>query len=295
MKHLFCGLMALGMLVGLTGDTKAQPSYSFTTLDPPGSTYTEAYGINNSGQIVGKYVDAGGQHGFLFDQGSYTTLDVPGAASTSASGINDSGQIVGSYGDAVSSHGFLFDQGSYTTLDVPGSTYTEAYGINNSGQVVGYYLVSATYPAHGFLFDQGNYTMLDVPGPFSTAANGINASGQIVGYYCDADCDVGDIHHSGPVHGFLLDQGSYNTFDVPGAISTPTSGINDSGQIVGAGITSIGPTYGDGFLLDNGNYATLDVPGAFWTPTYGINDSGQIVGSYGYGAGQHGFLATPVP
>ena len=41
-----------------------------------GSTYTFANGINDSGQIVGEYYDAGGtQHGFLLDNGIYTTLD----------------------------------------------------------------------------------------------------------------------------------------------------------------------------------------------------------------------------
>jgi hypothetical protein len=38
---------------------------SYTTLDVAGSRFTEAYGINASGQIVGRYYDAGGQHGFL--------------------------------------------------------------------------------------------------------------------------------------------------------------------------------------------------------------------------------------
>jgi probable HAF family extracellular repeat protein len=34
-------------------------------------------------------------------------------------------------------------------------------------------------------------------------------------------------------HGFLLDHGSYTTFDLPGLPSTEALGINDSGQIVG--------------------------------------------------------------
>jgi probable HAF family extracellular repeat protein len=39
---------------------------------------TEAYGINPSGQIVGRYQDTDHNfHGFLFNQGSYTTLDPP--------------------------------------------------------------------------------------------------------------------------------------------------------------------------------------------------------------------------
>jgi hypothetical protein len=65
MKHWFCGLIALGLCLGMAGQSKGQATYSFTTLDVPGSTYTQAHGINASGQIVGYYDDAGGRHGFL--------------------------------------------------------------------------------------------------------------------------------------------------------------------------------------------------------------------------------------
>jgi probable HAF family extracellular repeat protein len=162
MKRYLCSLIALGLVVGVTGRAMAQPSYTFSTLDVPGSSYafTSAFGINVSGQIVGEYADAVGAHGFLYDQGSFTTVAVPGSHGTHPRGINASGQIVGSYYDDASGppyfpHGFLLDQGGYTTLDVPGSTATSANGINASGQIVGYYYDAAAR-LHGFLLDQGN-------------------------------------------------------------------------------------------------------------------------------------------
>ena len=93
MKRYLCSLVALWLLVGITRQAMAQPSYTFSTLDVPGSSYASsgATGINASGQIVGWY---NGGHGFLFDHGSYTTLDVPGLTRTYANGINDAGQIV---------------------------------------------------------------------------------------------------------------------------------------------------------------------------------------------------------
>src|SRR5438105_4550842 len=106
---LCCVLMALGLLVGLVGDVKAQLTYSFITFDVPGLSDTWASGINDSGQIVGSYPDAAGWHGFLLDNGSYTTLDVPGSLSTRAIGINATGQIVGSYWDGSTDRGFLLD------------------------------------------------------------------------------------------------------------------------------------------------------------------------------------------
>jgi hypothetical protein len=51
MKRLLCGLVAWGLLVGLTGLAKAQ--YTFTTVDVSGSVVIHALGINASGQIVG--------------------------------------------------------------------------------------------------------------------------------------------------------------------------------------------------------------------------------------------------
>ena len=52
-------------------------TYTYTTIDPPGSTYSVAESINNKGQIVGFYQNSSGQEfGFLYSGGTYTTLDV---------------------------------------------------------------------------------------------------------------------------------------------------------------------------------------------------------------------------
>jgi probable HAF family extracellular repeat protein len=83
----------------------------FTTIDVPGADDNVANGINNAGQIVGSFRDAGGVfHSFLKDGTTFTTIDVPGAfpGSTQANGINDVGQIVGTFTDATGvGHGFV--------------------------------------------------------------------------------------------------------------------------------------------------------------------------------------------
>src|SRR5712692_4159089 len=92
-------LLALGLFLGVTG--KAKADYVFTTIDPPGSTFTEAHRIDTFGQIVGSYDGAGGiRHSFLLSGSRYNTFDPPGATWSSAWGINNSGQMVGSYIDA---------------------------------------------------------------------------------------------------------------------------------------------------------------------------------------------------
>src|SRR5262245_52392147 len=71
--------------------------FAFTTIDPPGSTFTFPFGINPQGDIVGNYVTGGVIHGFLLHEGNYTTIDFPGATSTFARRINPQGDIVGFY------------------------------------------------------------------------------------------------------------------------------------------------------------------------------------------------------
>jgi PEP-CTERM motif len=78
-----------------------------TTIDPFGSTFTQALGVKDLGEIVGSYVDAGGvQHGYIDNGGVFTSFDPPGSLiSTTINGVNDKGDIVGFYtsatGDAV--------------------------------------------------------------------------------------------------------------------------------------------------------------------------------------------------
>jgi probable HAF family extracellular repeat protein len=69
------------------------PIYNYATLDDPGGgAYTEAFDINDTGQVVGAYLTASGTHGFLYSGGTYVTLDDPFAANnTIAEGINGAG------------------------------------------------------------------------------------------------------------------------------------------------------------------------------------------------------------
>jgi probable HAF family extracellular repeat protein len=256
-----------------------------TILDVPGVSWTQAYGINDSGHIVGLYSDVdGNDHGFLLSGGVYTTLDVPAASFTQAEGVNTTDQIVGWYWDAAGQHGFLLSGGRYTTIDVPGATVTNAEGINASGQIVGYY-DDAGGNTHGFMLSGGVYATLDTPGATSTEANGINDLGQIVGSYQDA---------SGDSHGFLLSAGSYSTFDVPGPYWTYLEGINATGQIVGY-YTDPHSHDVHNFLLSGGSYTAFGVPNAVLTVAQGINASGQLIGWYIDGnENAHGFLSGPL-
>jgi uncharacterized membrane protein len=70
----------------------------FIQISVPGSSRTDANGINDAGQIVGSYDDQAGTHGFFLDtDGTFTALDFPGATYTAAYGINNAGEIIGTY------------------------------------------------------------------------------------------------------------------------------------------------------------------------------------------------------
>jgi probable HAF family extracellular repeat protein len=262
---------------------KATTMYKYTEIDVPGAPWTQAFDVNDAGQIVGMFERSGHESGFLYTDGTFTKIDVPGATSNHTYGINDAGQIVGSFPGSGGESGFLYADRKFTQLDMPGAGNTLAIGINNTGQIVGQGQFFRGGQDHGFLYSGGRFTQIDVPGAFYTAAEGINDAGQIVRNF---------FHRSGGPHGFLYKGGRYTEIDVPGAFGTLAEGINNAGQIVG----SFGRSGEHGFLYADGKFTQLDVPGAQLTDAYGINDAGQIVGVFqdaSRSGDAHGFLATP--
>lgn len=286
-RSLLPAVLSLSVLLSTLATAHAA-TYTFTTIDVPGSIQTNANGINSRGQIVGFYTDAssGTSHGFLDDNGTVTTLDFPGAINNAAFGINKDGKIVGGYAGAQ--HAFFYDQSMFTVPDPPQSDPLRlATRINDTLQIVGFY--GNQSGRHGFLYDHSTFTIIDVPfpGALHTQAFGINNSGQIVGIYVKPN--------NGEYGGFLDENGTFTPIDVtlPGAHNTVAYDVNDSGQIVGWYQDPSGVVHG--FVYDKGVYSSIDAPGSTsTTEVIGINKQGAIVGRYLDVHGtEHGFLATP--
>ncbi len=70
---------------------------------------------------------------------------------------------------------------------------------------------------------------------------------------------------------------TFTKIQVPGAMKTEASGINNAGQVVGTYWSFDGTVHG--YLFDGSTHATIDFPGAPYTFVFGINAAGQIVGS----------------
>jgi uncharacterized membrane protein len=188
-----------GDLVGRYGEEGVQHGFLlsqgvFTTIDPPNSVGTFALGINNVGQIVGEYDDAGGhEYGFLLSAGVYSTIDFPGSTLTDVLKVNKLGAMVGIYDNPDGSeHGFLLQDGTFTSIDYPGAFFTDAYGINNGGQIVGGYGDPSTQLELGFEDTNGTFTTIKFAAAvFGLVVEDLNDAGQLAGEYVDA---AGTIH-----------------------------------------------------------------------------------------------------
>jgi probable HAF family extracellular repeat protein len=270
---------------------------SLGALSVNGMNNSNAYRINNLGQVVGCSCN----DACLFSNGTITDLScLPGFTAHAAYGINDLGQVVGG-SDAVPGydHGcaYLYSSGLMTLLGtLPGYNFdSEAEAINNSGQVVGTsYSLDNTW--HAFLYEKGQMEDLGaLPGCTFSSAYDINSHGQIIG-------DSGNVNSPTFSHGFLYDNGKMTDLGVIAGFTyeTTPSGINDLGQVVGDCIRSSDYLH-HAFLYQNGTIIDLNTmidSSSGWTleEATAINDSGQIVGNGTNPAGQtHAFLLTPTP
>ena len=133
------GIRGIGLAVLLVSVAANARAQSYTAIDLgstlPGGSVTYAFGINNSGQVVGTATIAGGHpHAFRYSDGILTDLGAPSGSYSYGRGINNAGQVVGmtmSLGASV----FVYSGG----MPFNGETHpwiVDAYGINDSGQVV---------------------------------------------------------------------------------------------------------------------------------------------------------------
>lgn len=266
------------------------PPYTFQTIQYPNAVTTEPYGINNSGVVVGTFVDQSGiHHGFKYEGGTYSLIDFPGSTQTWALGINNLGQIVGSHslnGPDGPWHSFVLDNGNYVQFDVPGWE-SDARGINAAGSIVGVYNAGGILPTHGFTrTPDDTYTTLDHPGALYTFLWGINDAGKISGSY------INDNDPTYTSHGFVYAGGTFMKIDYPGARATSVIGINNLDDVVGSHIQNNGA---HGYIHSQGRFRSFDMPGATSTRAIAINDSREIVGSYfsSQCASGCGFIARP--
>lgn len=272
----------------LTKGASLDATFAYTTVDVPGAIATFAWGINAGGDIVGSYTDGSSRiHGFVREADAYTTIDYPGAARTEARGIGPAGDIVGLYvmpGEPlVNTHGFLLTKhGEFVAVNDPPHTSTIAQRILPDGTILGCRHDQDTMGSmHGIAVTRDGIEELAQP---TTMNNGATPNGRrLTGLFTDM--------MDGLTKGYVVEDGVFTPFMVPGSNVTAAWDMNPAGEITGA--------YRDaafrfhGFVRLGDRYATLDFPGATATRAFGINAGGDVVGFYRAGGRNHGFIATP--
>jgi hypothetical protein len=296
-------------------------------------------GINPAGDYVGVYTDGvGKQHGFVFSHDQFTTIDVPGKVvgvagnlPTVARGINPGGDIVGSFtvpynppastnapvdspvycpaaGSTACIKGFLYSHGKFSAVLFPGHPGAIPGAIAPDGSIYG---CLHDYDTMGSMFSAGwvrsgdTFTYTSIAGDGGALSDpklsfpnsmhgGATPDGSVVtGFYVDM---MAKPNHT---HGYVIQDGNLQTYDVPNSSFTVVWDINPERTMVGTYVDSHGQ---HGFLQlpDGSAPITIDVPStapfnAVSTVIQGINPGGDMTGQYtDTGGHTHGLLAVPV-
>ena len=264
----------------VAGNTYSDSGGSYAFLSGPdggaprdlgslGGGYSQAWAVNDSGQVTGYSTIASrdANHAFLSGPDGGTlkdlgTIDNRANHYSIGASVNASGRVAGfaSIGAGYTIHAFLSgaEGGPLTDLGTLGGEYSYATAVNVLGRVAGY----STYPGslkdtfHAFLsgVDGGALQDLGTLGGNYSQALGLNDPGQVVGDSLDAS-------------------GRYRAFLYTGASPTLT-GLNANGYLV------------DGQMTD---LNSLIVPGSGFTlgSARSITDSGYILASGDDSAGYH--------
>lgn len=140
-----------------------------TQTTPAGSFFTTAFGVNDSGRVIGTGIDpnnAARNVGMVFEIGSSSAFEVgalPGANGALAFGVSNSGYVVGS---SMQNQGsglpFIWSQsGGMTAIPLPtGTSQGSARAVNSAGWAVG---TASSAFAIPFLYDgTATYRLADL-------------------------------------------------------------------------------------------------------------------------------------
>lgn len=276
---------------GVTFDLGALPGNN-------GGNTSYAYGINNSGMIVG-FSENGAidpdtgfpsaspvawLNGHIFSLGGF------GGTQGYAAMVNNRGQIAGGssnttpddYGFlqwfpvATQMRAFVWERGRMKDLGTLGGSDAWATVITDSGLVLGRSFTSNTpNPDSGFptldpflwdghrMIDLGNLGG-DISWPWW-----VNNQGQVVGYSLDA---------TGTVHAFLWDRGRIINIGAPGDYSSGAFWINEAGVITG--FDNLSGDNPGAALWNHGRETILGtLPGYDgWAQGSSVNNAQQVVG-----------------
>jgi 6-phosphogluconolactonase len=203
---------------------------SIVGIDDVAYRPSDAYGINNAGQVTGslstvpctgygpfQMCDLGDTHAFSYAGAGLVDIGTLGGSFSQGTSINDLGHITGisSVAGSTLNHLFLYAQGHMNDLGtVPGESFFQAF-INDHGEIVG---TAANSVGNGFK-------------KLPLIAGGLNNGGVVVG---------SNVAANGSSHAYLYIGGlsvDLNDLVVPSLpLLTSAAGISDNGKIVVTGL-----------------------------------------------------------
>jgi hypothetical protein len=291
--RLFVSLVAVYFACGLTSAFAGEEAHGFTvvtTFDYGAGNSTYPYGINNTGEIAGYYVDASNvTRGFTrMNNGKLSKPIVePGDTGnfTVVYCINKLRELDGSFLNTADNtiHGFFLNGHSYTQYDFPNAAVTELLALNDAGDFAGTGFDSTLLVYQAIVSIGGTTSVINLPANTQAGAHGMNNSNEVVGTYVDS---------SSVTHGFLRKaNGSVVApLDYPGSTNTTLQGISDKGLIVGRYTDGSGVLHGLLLKLPH-SFFVYDYPGATATSFNDINTKGEISARYNDGEGvAHGLI-----
>ena len=226
-----------------------------------GPDFSEALGINDLGQVVGRAgADGGVYHAFLW---------TPGGT------------------------GGVLTNPEMEDLGTLGGWHSRAFGINDAAEVVGGARLAGNDDEHATLWSGASITDLGTIGSWDSVAGDVSETGLVAGNLFDLkDASV-------PILAFLWTPGGTDgdpsnpqmkTLGTLGGVGSQVYNMNDYGEVVGSSETLLGDRHA--FLYTNGAITDLNdmfLPGfgEVLTIAQDINNRGQIVSRQ--------YLLTPIP
>ncbi len=197
---LAAGITDTGIICGYYNDASGLShgyllsNGTFTQFDVEGATQTRLSGINDAGDLIGRYYIGSSEFPFIKVGGVMQTIHIhdqvrPGGY-IFPGGINNEGEFVGWYypPNLQATPSFFGKAGVGIRYGIlgPDSTGTLFYGLNDNQQVVGAIGNGNDGRSLGFVTQLGNgYVYYGYPGAATTWFTGINNSGLICGYWED--------------------------------------------------------------------------------------------------------------
>jgi probable HAF family extracellular repeat protein len=141
------GVNDFGQIVGQSSGSSGNLSFIRSSdghlqniLPPTIEALVQAVAINNSGKLVGNYVDNNGQHAFLWDNGQFTELRVPGSiGGNDARQLNNNDQVlIYATVNGVASP-YLYSAGNYFRINNPkGYVWQVINALNDNEELTGF-------------------------------------------------------------------------------------------------------------------------------------------------------------